>query len=432
VRNSLEWPLVSVIVLNMNGLHHLQPCFQSLMELDYPSDRIEFFLVDNASRDKSVRFMQQNYPQVRIIRNEKNEGFARANNQGAKAACGDYLAFINNDMRVQKGWLRELVEAVRTDDDIAAVGGKILTWDGEDVDFEIGSLNFYGMGFQPPNDHPRDDEYTPVLFPCGGSMLVSRKIFQEIGGFDEDFFAFFEDVDLGWRLWLLGYRVLYAPKSLTHHRGHGTASEISKARLGVLYERNALYALIKNYNEENLQRVLPVALMLLVRRALIFSRADKDWFRMPNSDSSGPPPFKPGKSWMSVLEPKKTLPPHKRWLLFAEEYGVWAAIKATIHLAFLWVHRQLGKILRSEMLMVSRHSLSHLVAVDDVIDSMPNMLAKRAEIQAKRKRQDSEILPLFRTPFQPHPPFEEYAATQEMLTKLFEIDRMFAGEENSG
>jgi GT2 family glycosyltransferase len=426
-----DWPRVSVVVLNMDGKRHLGPCFQSLMEMDYPADQLEVILVDNGSRDRSVRYVQQEFPQVRIIQNERNEGFAGPNNQGAAAATGEYVAFLNNDMRVHPHWLRELVAAMRSAPDVAIVGGKILTWDGDAVDFGIGSINFYGMGFQPPDASPSPDQHAEVLFACGGSMLVRRQIFLEVGGFDPDYFAYFEDVDLGWRLWLLGYRVLYAPRSLTYHRGHGTSSRMTTAQVGVLYERNALYSIIKNYDEDHLQRVLPAALLLLVRRALIFGRVDKRTFRMPRSDSSGPPPFQAGQSWMKDFAPQHDDPLYRRWLSFAEEYGVWSAIKASIHVVLLWGYRLVGQLLRSQTLLMQRHAVSHLVAADDVVDSMPSLMDKRALVQAQRKRSDAEILPLFRTPFHPHPPYEEYAAVQSMLSRIYGIDEMFAGSAQS-
>ncbi len=425
----LEWPSVSVVVLNMDGLRHLGPCFRSLIELQYPPDRLELILVDNGSRDRSIRYVRREFPQVRIVENRRNEGFAAANNQGAAEATGQYVAFLNNDMRVHPDWLRELVAVMRTATDVAAVGGKILTWDGDAVDFGIGSVNFYGMGFQPPDASPANDQHAEVLFACGGSMLVKRDVFLAVGGFDPDYFAYFEDVDLGWRLWILGYRVLYAPRSLTYHRGHGTASRLTTAQVGVLYERNSLYSIIKNYEADHLQKVLPAALLLLVRRALIFGRVDKRSFRMPRSDTSGPPPVQTGQSWMKDFAPQKDAPLYRRWLSFAGEYGTWSAVKASIHVVLLWGYRLVGQVLRSQTLLMQRHAVSHLVAADDVIDSMPALMDKRGEIQANRKRSDTEILPLFRTPFHPHPPYAEYEAVQSMLARIYGIDKMFEGPD---
>jgi GT2 family glycosyltransferase len=424
-----RWPRVSVVVVNMDGLRHLGPCFDSLEALDYPKDRLELVLVDNGSRDKSVKFIRRHFPSVRVICNQENQGFAGANNQGVAAATGDYVAFLNNDMRADPDWLKELVLAIETARDVAVVGGKILNWEGSDVDFGMGSLNFYGMGFQPQDGSSADGHIEQVLFACGGSMLVDRSIFLDAGGFDPDYFAYFEDVDLGWRMWLYGYRVLYAPRSITYHRGHGTASKIAMSRLGVLYERNALYSIIKNYDEGNLNRVLPAALLLTVRRAMIFGRFNKGSYRMPRGASSGPIPLQPPRTeWLSPLLPDKEGSLLSRWLTQARDYGVREAVRGTFRVASMALFRLLQPMLGGEMLLATRHALSHLVAMDDLTDSMPMLMEKRAAIQARRKRRDDEILPLFRTPFAPHPPLEEYIVVQQTLVRIYGIDQIFADQ----
>ena len=426
------WPLVSVVVVNLDGVRHLEPCFQSLSALNYPADRVELILVDNGSKDDSVRFVQRHFPQVLVIQNNQNNGFAQANNQGVTAASGEYVALVNNDMRVHPDWLRELVTAARSAEDIAAVGGKILTWDGKGVDFETGVLNFHGMGFQPrDNTSQPDDRTSEVLFACGGSMLVNRQQFLDAGSFDESYFAYFEDVDLGWRFWLLGYRVLYNPRALTYHRGHATSARISMDKVGVLYERNSLFSVIKNYEADHLSQVLPAALLLLVRRTMVFGRIDKRHFRMPRSASSGPPPFQPlteeQKSHASIKQQNL----YQRWRAFADDFGFWQATKMSLRLVLLLGYRLLG-LQRLGILLVSNHSLSHLVAADDLIDAMPALMEKRDHIQARRQRSDAEILPLFIDPFHPHPPLPEYAAVQDMLVRLFQIDKMFTPREQSG
>src|SRR5689334_17682620 len=110
------WPLVSVIVLNYNGLRHLETCFISLQALDYPADRVELLLVDNGSSDGSVAFMTTRFPGVRVHQTGSNLGFAGGNNAGAVVARGDYFAFLNNDTKVDPAWLRELVTSLRADE----------------------------------------------------------------------------------------------------------------------------------------------------------------------------------------------------------------------------------------------------------------------------------------------------------------------------
>src|SRR6266566_352756 len=104
--------LVSVVVLNYNGLKHLDTCFRSLLELDYPQDRLELIMADNASKDDSVAFMRKHFPQVRVVETGGNLGFAAGNNFGAEQATGEYVAFLNNDTRVEPNWLKELVNGL--------------------------------------------------------------------------------------------------------------------------------------------------------------------------------------------------------------------------------------------------------------------------------------------------------------------------------
>jgi len=219
-------PRATVIVVNYNGREHLADCFPSLASLLYPRDKLEIIMVDNGSRDGSVEFIRDNFPQIKIIQNDRNLGFAQASNIGARGASGEYVAFLNNDMRVDPHWLIELVKPVLRDRDVVCAASKILSWDGKRIDFVGGALNFYGHGFQLDYGKGNIDDYTqerPLLFACGGATLIDKEVFLECGGFDEDYFAFFEDVDLGWRLWILGYKVLFAPKAIAYHKHHGTS-----------------------------------------------------------------------------------------------------------------------------------------------------------------------------------------------------------------
>ncbi len=122
-------PSVSIVIVNLNGLRHLDECFKSIQRLDYPKDKIEVILVDNGSQDDSVKFMQEKYRWVKIIRNTKNEGFAKPSNDGARAASGEYVAFLNNDMKVHRRWLSELVASIERNQ-AAGAGAVILNWNG--------------------------------------------------------------------------------------------------------------------------------------------------------------------------------------------------------------------------------------------------------------------------------------------------------------
>ncbi len=386
-------PSITVVVLNYNSLNHLAPNLDSLLELDYPDDKLEIILVDNGSADGSVAFVQESYPQVRIVRNEGNLGFAGGNNAGATAARGEWLAILNPDTRVQPTWLRELVRPTLNDPSVAAVASKMLNWEGTALDFGGAAMNFMSWGNQPgigDNRLARYDEPGPVLFPCGGAMLVRRDLFLKSGGFDPDYFAYFEDVDLGWRLWLLGHTVQYAPRAVVYHRHHGNWEDVAHAQRWLLAERNTLYTVCKNYDEHNLARILPATLLLALQRAYLDVNADPAQFDLPRLPQlttwryyvhqfcqllRGGQVRELGQRSVAELQrrlarsnepPPVTLP--GGWQLAADDGGFKAPAIA----------------------------LSRLLAGRDVRENWERLMTRRQALQARRRRSDREIFPHFR------------------------------------
>ncbi len=417
----LMLPNVTIVILNHNGRDLLADCLNSILALDYPQDRLEIVLVDNGSTDDSVRYVAQSFPTVRVIKLPANLGFAKGNNIGAQAVRSEYVAFLNNDMRVDRRWLAKLVEAIQTSDDVAAVGSKILSWDGSEIDFAGGMLNFYGMGFQSTDDGPDgDNAIREVLFACGGALLVRRNIFLDTGGFDENFFAYFEDVDLGWRLWLLGYRVLLQPLAVAYHRGHATGKKFAVERRALLYERNALYMIIKNYESKNLEKILPAALLLTAKRSVLLSRCDKRDFRVENE-------LVAHSIWPASHGPAPLAQGHIRrefWHLL-KEFGFWMVFKEAIRRILRWFYVRTMLQVRRDIVMIPRVALSPLMALDDLVEALPEIWKRREEIQSRRVRSDEEILPLFGNPFHPHPPDPAYVELQRRLVALFQIDTIF-------
>lgn len=283
-------PGVSVVVLNHNGKQHLDPCFTSLLALDYPKDKLELILVDNASTDGSVKHMKTRFPGVRIIENSRNLGFGQANNVGAKRARNEYVAFLNNDTRVDQDWLRQLVQPFLRSKDAACSGSRILSWDGKVIDFDGGLMNFHGFAFQDNYGlgyYEDDGGERPAIFVCGASMLVDREVFIDVGGFDEDFDYFFEDSEFCLRLWALGYEVIFVPKAITYHRHGATTKRFPTEKRIRLFERNALYTVIKEYEEENLKKVLPLAYRLAGKRAAVMGGGTGDLLAEAASGPAG-------------------------------------------------------------------------------------------------------------------------------------------------
>lgn len=371
----MSQPTVSIVVLNYNGLRHLDDCFASLSALDYPTQQLELMLVDNASSDGSVAFVQERYPAVRVVETGDNLGFAGGNNRGAEAATGEYVIFLNNDMRVEPGFVTGLLAAVESDPEAVCAGAKILNWDRTHFDFVGSTADFaahaYQFGLNQPYDPALHNEIVPLLYACGGAVLVQRALFLDVGGFDEDFFMYYEDLDFGWRLWLLGYKVLFAPDAVAVHKHHGSISRIPDAQrwLTFFQKRNSLYALLKNYEESRLGPVMATILTATV---------DGIWASATEAGEL------PGDSFRN----------------FGAQQQPGAAA------------------------LSNPEGLAALAAVPALMDNLPRLLDKRQAIQERRRRTDAELAQLFRWPFRHWP--EAQVRTQYLAAELFGVQSLFA------
>ncbi len=266
-----EEPLrIALAIVSCNGRALLESCLASIGELDYPSDRIEILVYDNGSSDGTIAWLEQNHPEVRVLAADRNEGFAAPCNRLARAASSSYVCFLNNDVQVEPDFLTALTSAARRTG-AACIGARVLSADGDTIEFDGGTMNFLGHGAPLRSgaracDHAADVEPVDSLFACGAAMLVEREAFLEAGGFDESYFAYFEDVDFGWRLWTMGERCVVAPAARVRHREHGSESLLPPGRRLALLERNALLSVVKNYEEERAARVLRCGLALLAER----------------------------------------------------------------------------------------------------------------------------------------------------------------------
>ena len=259
-------PAVSVIIVNHNGRAFLPVCLGSLAALDYPQDKLEVIVVDNASTDGSQEYVRDAYPDVRIIQLDKNYGFCKPNNEGAQASAGEYLVFLNNDSEVTPIWLDELVKPALADPDVISVASKMLYYDRRDVvNTAGGKITVIGGGFYRGYGDRDGVKYTEPCytgFGCGAGVLVRRDFFTGIGGFDEDYFAACEEHDLGWRAWLYGHKVAYAPAAVMYHHESGTFGTRSNFDPTKVYlnTRNRLYNMFKNLQSGTLARALFISL----------------------------------------------------------------------------------------------------------------------------------------------------------------------------
>jgi len=269
-----ELPFISVILANHNGKRHLQECFDSLQNQNYPRDRFEVILVDNASTDGSVEYIRERFPWIKILQLDKNYGFCKPNNEGVKVAGGEYVVLLNNDTVVTKEWLSELVKGILADNKVICCASKILYYDTRDmIQAAGGKITIIGGGFYRgygDKDNPEYNKLEYTGFGCGAGVLVKRDFFQNIGGFDEDYFASCEEHDLGWKCWLYGYKVLYVPTAVMYHKESatfGTKSSFQPTKV-YLATRNRLYNLAKNLEARNVMKALFISFAFNLYRSI--------------------------------------------------------------------------------------------------------------------------------------------------------------------
>ena len=267
-------PKVSVLVINYNGKHYLRECFESLKNQTYGN--YDVYIVDNGSTDGSVEYVNEGFPWVRVIAFKENLGFARAYDEAIKSIDSDLVALLNNDTRVDRRWLQELVNVMIEDKLVAAVGSKILLYDNPQLLNHAGAkITPIGGGFDIglyQKHCEQHDVKTEVGAVCGAAMLVRKNMFMKIGGFDEDFFAYFEDTDLCWRAWLYGFKILYVPTSIVYHKLGGSWGRSSSPKKVFLAERNRLLSMIKNLESVNLMKALFLSIPYDAIRVMLYTR----------------------------------------------------------------------------------------------------------------------------------------------------------------
>lgn len=271
----VELPIVSIIVVNYNGKHYLEECFNSIYDSDYPSDKLELILVDNASKDGSYEYVKKIFPNVRILQLDKNYGFCKPNNEGVKIARGKYVVLLNNDTVVDKKWLSELVKGVLNDKDVISCASKIFFHGRKNfINAAGGKIAINGGGFYNgygDKDCEKYNNFEYTGFGCGAGVLVKKDFFEKIGGFDEDYFASCEENELGWKSWLFGYKVLYVPTAVMYHKLSGTFGSKSGFQPIKVYliTRNRLYNILKNFEFTNVLKGFLVSIIFDTYRAIL-------------------------------------------------------------------------------------------------------------------------------------------------------------------
>jgi len=407
---------VAVAILSWNGKHHLETCLEALAAQHDPGVDWEVLVLDNGSTDGTVAWMRERYlgdrrdRRVRLIESPVNLGFCGGNNAlvAATGADVDAVALLNNDTRPEPGWLGALVAALGSaPPDVAAVSGKIVDWTGERLDFGRGLMTFDGHAFQLDYRRPLKTARVPapgaeLAFACGGNMLVRRASFLAAGGFDDDYFAYLEDVDLGWRLWSGGERVVFAPEAAVHHRSGATSDLLGLYNRGFLFERNAFLTAYKNYEPGLWERILPAVMLTLTSRtqALLESNPGAEILRL--DPYAGHIANTKGKAAASPVQPSATfeLPPAATWEGFKIRWRGYGPRE--------FLRRGLAKLGGGSPpaapspssgpeppRLTDERTVAQLRATHWLLGHLDSAAARRAEIQKRRRRPDREIFERF-------------------------------------
>jgi GT2 family glycosyltransferase len=265
-------PDVSVVIVSWNGRDHLDACLPAVAAQQGVST--ETIVVDNGSTDGTVDHLRTRYPWVRVLSLAENRGFAAGTNAGVREARGRLVALLNNDTVPEPGWLHALAGGVSESDRFLLVTSLVVYMDDPDVIDSAGDgLLRAGGAFKRYHGERVElaREQAEVFGVCGAACLMPRLVFEELGGFDEDFFASHEDVDLSYRARLLGYRCRYVPDAVVRHWGSATLGRISE--FAVFHgQRNLEWMYVKNTPGGLLLRTLPGHLVYMAAAGLHFAR----------------------------------------------------------------------------------------------------------------------------------------------------------------
>lgn len=248
-------PQLSLVIVNYNGKAFLPDLFESLGGQVFTD--FEVLFVDNASSDGSARWVRERYAAVRIFENATNLGFSKANNLAVARARGEFVATLNTDIRLDRNWTREIIAPLERDPCVAAAASKMYLASAPAILNGVGgAMNFLGYTWDRGMfevDRGQYDDPADVLFACAGAAAFRKSAYIAAGGFDEKYFMYHEDVDLCWRLRLLGYRVVTAPAAVVFHHFGGTSQQaLGLSRREELGERHNIRTLIKHYEPNNL------------------------------------------------------------------------------------------------------------------------------------------------------------------------------------
>ena len=264
VTQKMETPKVAVVILNYNGKHWLEKFLENVVQKS--KNYADIYVADNASTDQSTQYVKTHFPQVKLVENALNEGYAGGYNQALQHICADYYILLNSDVEVTENWINPIIKLMQSDSSIAACQPKVKQYNNKNY-FEYagangGFLDKYGYAFcrgrvfdQLEEDKGQYDQVMEIFWASGACLFLRASAFYEVGGFDWDFFAHMEEIDLCWKMKHKGYKIMSVPNSTVYHVGGGTLNSTNSFKTYLNY-RNNLLMLYKNLPAHNRFRIL--------------------------------------------------------------------------------------------------------------------------------------------------------------------------------
>ncbi|WP_062055253.1 glycosyltransferase family 2 protein [Aquimarina longa] len=260
---------IAVVILNWNGRALLEQFLPSILQY---SKEATIYIADNASTDDSIKYVTQNFPKVRIVKNSSNGGYAKGYNDALAKIDADIYCLLNSDVEVTKNWLTPIIKAFKTYNEVAAIQPKILDYKKKTHFEYAGAAGGYidklgypycrGRIFDTlEEDNGQYNDSTTIFWASGACLFIRKKIFESVGKLDEDFFAHQEEIDLCWRIQNQGYKILYEGTSTVYHLGGATLNSMNP-RKTFLNFRNNLYLLLKNVSGNQVWFIIFIRMLL--------------------------------------------------------------------------------------------------------------------------------------------------------------------------
>lgn len=262
---------IAIVILNWNGSKLFETYLPSVIRNSHV-ENVELFIADNGSTDNSIQLLNRKFPEFKIIDLKKNYGFAEGYNRALQEIEADYFILLNSDMEVTTGWIENIMQLFDMNPKIAAVQPKILSFERPHLFEYAGAAGGFTDRFGYPFcrgrilnrievDAGQYDKATPIFWASGACMFVKAGVFREVGGFDGNFWAHMEEIDLCWRLKSRGYEIWYQPESVVFHLGGGTLSYGSPKKIYLNF-RNNLFMLFKNLPRHQFKRIFFARMVL--------------------------------------------------------------------------------------------------------------------------------------------------------------------------